>query len=227
MKGIGRPLSGAAMAIVVLALAACTPPAGQSNAPQRVPAPAPAPSASVAARSAPLIGGVADRFDIIRADGSVAPLPATQVEPYLDLQEARLQEIGRAAGVTVNREAGALLLTMPGASTFGVNEAVIGPGFRRTLDSIAQVLATYQQSYVDVIGHTDSSGADVYNMTLSQRRAESVANYFAAKGVRRVRLATLGRGELDPVASNDTEAGKALNRRVEIRIVPITQPATS
>lgn len=188
-----RLRGGAAVGAILLAVSACVPPAQRGAAPERAPAPEPAaPSASAAARSAPLIGGVADRFDIIRADGSVAPLPPAQVEPYLDLQEARLQEIGRGAGVTVMRQPGAILLTMPGAATFGVNEAVIGPDFRRTLDAIAEVLATYQQSYVDIIGHTDSSGADVYNMTLSQRRAESVANYFAAKGVKRARLATQG-----------------------------------
>jgi outer membrane protein OmpA-like peptidoglycan-associated protein len=74
-----------------------------------------------------------------------------------------------------------------------------------------------------VLGHTDSTGSDAYNQALSERRAESVANFLANSGVQRARLATKGYGESQPIASNSTEAGRAANRRVEIKIVPIAQ----
>ena len=173
-----------------------------------------------------LIGGQEERFEIVADEGSIAAMRPSEAETYLDLQQARLEAAAAGTGIAVDRQPGALLVTMPGAETFDVNSAVIGPKFRRTLDALADVLATYEQSYVDVYGHTDATGSDIFNMTLSQRRAESVATYFAAKGVERVRLATMGRGELEPVATNETEAGRARNRRVEVRVVPITEPLT-
>lgn len=182
----------------------------------------PPPSPSYRAPSRPPVGGYADRLSIIRNEGSIEPLPREQVPPYLDLQQERFEEFAAAAGITVQREDMALQLTMPGASTFEVNSAVIGPAFRQRLDAIARVLSTYEQSYVDVVGHTDSTGSEEVNRQVSERRAASVANYLAAKGVKRVRIATLGRGEAEPVATNDTEEGRALNRRVDIRIIPIT-----
>ncbi|MEE4348917.1 MAG: OmpA family protein [Pacificimonas sp.] len=180
------------------------------------PPPQPAPALP---RSLPPIGGFAERFDIIRNEGSITALPPAQVEAYLDLQAERFKSI---AGVSVEREAAALNLSMSEVAAFAVNSAVITPGFRRTLDAVSAVLATYPQSYVDVVGHTDSSGSDAVNQQVSERRAASVANYLAAKGVKRVRIAVRGAGEAEPVASNATESGRAANRRVDVRIVPIT-----
>jgi outer membrane protein OmpA-like peptidoglycan-associated protein len=85
------------------------------------------------------------------------------------------------------------------------------------------VLKQYNQTYIDVYGHTDSTGSDSYNLSLSQRRAASVADYLTSRGVQSARLGTRGFGETQPIASNDTEEGKAANRRVEIKLVPITQ----
>lgn len=219
-------LPAAAVPLAALAMTACTvPPAPAAPAPrtpaQTADAPPPPPP-SYDAPSQPPVGGYADRLSIVRTEGSIQPLPREQVPAYLDLQQERFEEFADAAGITVRREDMALQLTMPGASTFEVNSAVIGPAFRQRLDAIARVLATYEQSYVDVVGHTDSTGSEAVNRQVSERRAASVANYLAAKGVKRVRIATLGRGEANPVATNETEEGRSLNRRVDIRIIPIT-----
>ena len=85
------------------------------------------------------------------------------------------------------------------------------------------VLKEYDKTVIEVAGHTDSSGSDQYNQSLSERRAQSVAGYLGSHGVKQQRLITIGAGEAHPVASNDTEAGRAQNRRVEITIVPVTQ----
>src|SRR3546814_18077776 len=82
------------------------------------------------------------------------------------------------------------------------------PEFRTTLDNIASTLGSYNQTYVDVYGHTDSTGADAHNMTLSRNRAESVAGYLSTHGVARARIGTQGFGETQPVADNATHAGR-------------------
>ena len=97
------------------------------------------------------------------------------------------------------------------------------PQFRSTLDQIAQSLQAYPDSLIDVYGHTDSTGSDHYNQALSQRRAQTVADYLAMRGVSGSRVRSQGYGETMPVATNDTDARRALNRRVEIKIVPISR----
>ena len=112
---------------------------------------------------------------------------------------------------------------MPSSVTFAVDSSAISPAFQTTLGNVANTLSQYEKSYVDVLGHTDSTGSDAYNQALSERRAEAVANFLANSGVQRARLATRGYGESQPVATNSTEEGRAANRRVEIKIVPIEQ----
>jgi outer membrane protein OmpA-like peptidoglycan-associated protein len=89
------------------------------------------------------------------------------------------------------------------------------------LDNLAQTLNEYNQTLIEVAGHTDSVGAADYNQRLSERRASAVANYLGSRGVMRDRMIVVGAGESRPIASNDTEAGRAQNRRVEITLVPI------
>ena len=88
---------------------------------------------------------------------------------------------------------------------------------------IAETLHGCPDAPFEVGGHTDSQGSDSYNQTLSERRANSVADYLANKGMPRARMVTIGAGEGHPVASNDTEEGRAQNRRVEITIVPVSE----
>ena len=141
----------------------------------------------------------------------------------MDKQERDLRARTAGTDVQVIRQGDELVLNMPSGITFGYDRADIQPQFRPTLDQVADVLAQYQSTYVDVYGHTDSTGADAYNQTLSERRATAVADYLAGHGVNPARLGTRGFGETQPIASNATEDGRAANRRVEIKIVPVTR----
>jgi len=116
---------------------------------------------------------------------------------------------------------GSLKLNIPSQVSFDTDSAMIKPSFRGPLDSVAQTLTQHPELAATVIGHTDSTGNASYNMTLSQRRAQSVAAYLTDRGVARNRLAAEGRGQTQPVADNSTEAGRAQNRRVEIYLKPI------
>ena len=128
--------------------------------------------------------------------------------------------IGGAGGETPDGTG--ILVNLPDV-TFAVDSTTISPSFRAALDDVAASLQKYPNSLVDVMGHTDSTGSDSYNLDLSRRRAEAVANHLTSRGVSRARLATIGYGEQYPRADNTTEQGRALNRRVEIRITPISQ----
>ncbi len=89
------------------------------------------------------------------------------------------------------------------------------------MDKVADVVIRYGKTTLTVVGHTDNKGTAEYNQKLSEQRALSVAQYLESKDVNPVRLATLGKGEADPIASNDTESGRQANRRVEIYIEPV------
>jgi outer membrane protein OmpA-like peptidoglycan-associated protein len=140
----------------------------------------------------------------------------------MDEQEKKLRQQTAGTGVNVIRDGDNLVLDMPSEVTFAVDSATIDPAFRATLDKVASTLNQYEKTYVDVLGHTDSTGSDAYNQALSERRASSVAGYLGTQGVQSARLATRGYGESQPKASNLDETGRAANRRVEIRLVPVT-----
>jgi outer membrane protein OmpA-like peptidoglycan-associated protein len=106
--------------------------------------------------------------------------------------------------------------------TFAVDSTVISPSFQTSLDKVAQSMVQYPNSLVDVYGHTDSTGSATYNMDLSKRRADAVARYLISRGVSSARIQTQGMGMNYPVADNNTTEGRALNRRVEIKITPVT-----
>ena len=110
---------------------------------------------------------------------------------------------------------------MPSDVTFATNQSDIQSRFFPTLDEVARTLNAYPSTMVDVVGHADSVGADDYNQALSERRASSVGSYLISRGVLRDRLFVAGRGERNPIAPNDSEAGRAQNRRVEIIIRPL------
>jgi outer membrane protein OmpA-like peptidoglycan-associated protein len=168
-----------------------------------------------------LIGGRSDRTEKILGAG-IGAVAGAGVGYYMDQQEKKLRQQTAGTGVKVVREGDNLVLDMPSELTFAVGSANIEPNFRATLDKVASTLGQYEKTYVDVMGHTDSTGSDDYNQGLSERRASSVAGYLGSRGVQQARLATKGYGESQPVASNTTEEGRAANRRVEIRLVPVT-----
>jgi len=141
---------------------------------------------------------------------------------YMDAQEAKLRQQLRGSGVSVERVGDNINLIMPGNITFATNSADINASFYSVLDSVALVLKEYDKTLVVVAGHTDSDGAAAFNEELSERRAQSVSGYLVSQSILPVRLETVGFGERQPIADNHSAAGKQLNRRVEITLLPIT-----
>ena len=168
-----------------------------------------------------LIGGKRDRTEKILGAG-IGAVAGAGVGYYMDQQEKKLRQQTAGTGIGVTREGDELILDMPSEVTFATGSANLDPMFRTTLDKVASTLAEYEKTYVDVLGHTDSTGSDAFNQTLSEQRASTVASYLTGRGVQQARLATKGFGESQPRASNTTEDGRAQNRRVEIRLVPVT-----
>lgn len=142
---------------------------------------------------------------------------------YMDRQEARLRQQLQNTGVSVTREGERIVLNMPSNITFQTNSADINSGFFDVLNSVGQVLKEYNKTLINITGHTDSTGSDAYNQTLSQQRAASVAQYLISQGVDPTRVAAQGMGESQPIASNDTTQGRQQNRRVELELAPLTQ----
>ncbi|EQA98936.1 outer membrane protein OmpA-like peptidoglycan-associated protein [Sphingobium wenxiniae] len=169
-----------------------------------------------------LVGGRHDRTEKILGAG-IGAVAGAGIGAYMDAQERKLREQTAGTGVDVIRDGDNLLLRMPSGITFGFDSAAVQPQFQPTLNDVASVLAQYPKTYIDVYGHTDSDGSDSYNQGLSERRARSVADYLTSHGVQSARIATRGFGETQPIASNTTEEGKASNRRVEIKVAPVTE----
>ncbi len=167
-----------------------------------------------------LVGGRNDRTEKIVGAG-IGAIAGGAVGYYMDRQEAELRRQTAGTGVDVIRSGDDLILRMPSHVTFDHDRSDIKPQFHSVLDDVARTLANYEQTYVDVLGHTDTTGTDQYNQGLSERRASSVASYLSARGVDSARLATRGYGETTPIYNpDDTEEKKAANRRVEIKVVP-------
>jgi len=133
--------------------------------------------------------------------------------------------VEKSEAATVSREGNLLAVTFKGDVTFDTNSTEIKPGLMSEINRIADVLKQYPNTLVRVDGHTDSQGSNEYNMDLSRRRANAVKTLLFQRGIAESRIDSVGFGETLPVATNNTEAGRQKNRRVEIRIAPITQPA--
>ncbi|SDX31946.1 Outer membrane protein OmpA [Albimonas donghaensis] len=177
--------------------------------------------AGLGAAAGLLVGGDDRRNALVGA--GIGMLAGAAAGTYLDSQERQLQKDLEGTGATVTNTGDALLVTLPGGVTFQTDSDKVTNNFKRPLNRVARTLNKYPSSYVDVIGHTDSTGDASYNMQLSQRRARSVAAELIQRGVANARIATAGMGETQPVASNETVDGRAANRRVEIKIVPATE----
>ncbi len=139
------------------------------------------------------------------------------------IKELKEQTAGSGVDVTETDNGQAILVNLPDGVTFDVASFSLKPQFRETLDRIASSMTQYPSSLIDVYGHTDSTGSDTYNQTLSENRARTVAGYLASRGVSASRIRSQGFGETMPVADNMTDAGRSRNRRVEIKIVPISE----
>lgn len=151
----------------------------------------------------------------------VGALAGGAIGSYMDRKEAAMREQLAGSDVTIVRRGDDLILSMPESITFAFNSADLNPRFHGVLDRVADVSRQYPQTLLEIAGHTDSIGSDAYNQQLSERRAQAVGNYLANRGLSRDRLITIGGGKRYPVASNETEAGRAANRRVELTIMPV------
>ncbi|MDR1075864.1 MAG: OmpA family protein [Xanthomonadaceae bacterium] len=140
---------------------------------------------------------------------------------YQDRQEAELRAKLQNTDVEVSRDGDNITLNMPGNVTFAFNSANLDAQFYPVLNDVAGTLKEYDRTVVEVAGHTDSIGTDAVNQRLSEQRAQNVAQYLIAQGLNTDRFIVVGAGKSHPIASNDTEQGRAMNRRVEITLVPI------
>jgi len=152
--------------------------------------------------------------------GGVAVLSEPEAYVYMDRQADDLRRDLAGTGVQVTRQGDDIVLEMPGDVTFAFNKSDIRQRFYPTLNAVAHTLNHYPATYVDVIGHTDAIGSVAYNQALSERRAESVAEFIEAKEDAPAPLYVAGRGKSEPIASNATIEGRAANRRVEILLHP-------
>jgi outer membrane protein OmpA-like peptidoglycan-associated protein len=178
-----------------------------------------------------VLGAAAYRKD--RTKGAVVGaigggLAGGAVGAYMDSQKRDLEKnlaaeinAGQARVEKLPNEV--VRITMTSQTAFDTNSTQIKPAFFSTLDKLADVVVRYNKTTLTVVGHTDNVGTARYNQDLSQRRALSVAQYFESRRVNALRLATAGKGESEPVASNAAEAGRQLNRRVEIYVEPVVE----
>lgn len=146
------------------------------------------------------------------------------VGKMMDNQEKEMREVlAKSEAAAVTREGNLLSVTFKGDVTFDTNSAELRPGLYNEINRVAGVLNQYPNTLIRVEGHTDSKGSDEYNMDLSKRRANNVKTLLVMRGVAENRIEVVGYGKIMPVATNDTEAGRQKNRRVEIRIAPKAQ----
>ncbi|MFO7812271.1 MAG: OmpA family protein [Pelovirga sp.] len=160
-----------------------------------------------------LIGGAAGGA-LGAGVGAYMDKQQTEFEQQLANEQAQNQ-------IEIERQQNEILkLTMSSEVGFDFDSATIKPSFYSSLNKIADIMNRYPQTYIVVAGHTDSTGNPDYNLRLSLRRANAVADYLMDQGVARSRVSTEGRGQLEPIASNQTASGREQNRRVEIYVVP-------
>jgi outer membrane protein OmpA-like peptidoglycan-associated protein len=148
------------------------------------------------------------------------------VGAYMDSQKKDLErnlskEIQSHAAKVQKLDNDVVKITMTNQTAFDTGSAQIKPGFYSTMDKIADVVIRYGKTTLTIVGHTDNVGGAAYNQKLSQERAVAVARYLESKDVNPVRLATSGKGESAPIASNGSDAGRQANRRVEIFVEPV------
>jgi outer membrane protein OmpA-like peptidoglycan-associated protein len=136
---------------------------------------------------------------------------------YMDKQAAEVER--DIEGAQVTRIGEGIKITFDSGILFDVNKAVLKPVSKENLDKLAEILNKYEDTNILLEGHTDATGSDEYNMDLSEKRATSVGNHLAIQGVNPTRFTIMGYGESQPIATNDTDEGRQLNRRVEIAIM--------
>jgi outer membrane protein OmpA-like peptidoglycan-associated protein len=165
----------------------------------------------------------ADRKQAMLKAAGIGAIAGGGVGYYQDTQEAKLRQQLRSTGVSVVRDGDNINLIMPSNITFTSGGSTLSNSFFEVMDSVVLVIQEFEKTVIVSAGHTDSQGSDSSNQALSERRANAVAGYLLQKGVVEARIETIGFGEKQPVADNGTAEGRALNRRVEISLFPITE----
>lgn len=153
----------------------------------------------------------------------IGALAGGAIGNYMDKQQAELRRELAGSGVDVNRDGDNIILNLPSDVTFATNSAAIDSRFYPVLNDVADVLSRYPSTYVDIVGHADSTGSDAINQPLSENRANSTASYLVNRGVASQRIYVAGQGSRQPIASNATVEGRAKNRRVEVTLRPVTE----
>jgi outer membrane protein OmpA-like peptidoglycan-associated protein len=169
------------------------------------------------------IGGDAGRIIGAGIGGSAGAVLGKQYDDQI--KELKEQTAGSGVDVEEVGDSEAILVRLPDGVTFASGSAAINPGFYDTLNNVAETLIKYPNSLIDVYGFTDTTGAPTTNQRLSEQRAQAVADYLAARGVARARMATQGFGEQTEYLRVKTgdNVNEPLNRRVEIKIIPVSQ----
>lgn len=147
---------------------------------------------------------------------AVGGVAGAVIGSQMDRQREELDD--ELEGATVERYGEGLLITFASGLLFDFDSDVVRGSAQSNLTELAESLRQYPETEVLIVGHTDSTGSDTYNMGLSQRRSAAAKNFLVSQGIAGARVRTEGRGETEPVASNDTATGQAQNRRVEVAI---------
>lgn len=177
----------------------------------------------IGAAGGAVIGAIANNSKGALIGAAIGGLAGMGVGHYMDKQEMHLRQQLENTGVSVTRVGDTIVLNMPNAITFDVNQSTLKQNAMPTLDSVILVLQEFDETRVNVLGHTDSTGAASYNQTLSEKRAGAVADYLLQRGLPYNRVNPIGYGETRPIADNNTAAGRDQNRRVELVLSPMTK----
>lgn len=152
---------------------------------------------------------------------AIGGLAGAGVGKMMDNQERDMRvALAASEAATIRREGNMLSILFKSDMTFDFNSSTIRPGLYTELDRIANVMQQYSDTLIRVEGHTDSTGSEPYNLDLSKRRAQAVGDLLIQRNVNSNRVEPIGFGETMPIATNKTEAGRLMNRRVEIKVVP-------
>lgn len=186
--------------------------------------------AAIGAAAGAVVGAISgdnarERRNRALIGAGVGALAGGAVGAYMDRQEAELRKELENTGVSVTRRGDEITLNMPSNISFAFGSADLDSQFFAVLDSVSKVLNKYDKTLVEVAGHTDSVGSTESNQVLSERRANSVTEYLVVRGIDRDRTIVVGGGENYPVADNSTAQGRAMNRRVELSLLPIREQA--
>jgi outer membrane protein OmpA-like peptidoglycan-associated protein len=184
--------------------------------------------ATIGAVTGAVIGAISgdnsrDRRKRALIGAGVGALAGGAVGSYMDRQEAELRKELENTGVSVIRRGDDIILNMPSNISFSTGSADLNARFFPVLDSVSKILKKYDKTVIEVAGHTDSVGTAGSNQSLSERRANTVAQYLIGRGIVRERAIIVGAGEDRPMADNSTAEGRALNRRVELSLLPIRE----